>query len=49
VTDGNAGKAYWKKGQTRNELVMLELLPNRYLIYRELGIYGQLGIVCDDQ
>jgi hypothetical protein len=49
VTDGNAGKAYWKKGQTKNELVMLELLPNRYLIYRELGIYGQLGVVCDDQ
>lgn len=49
VTDGNSGKAYWKKGQTRNELVMLELLPNRYLIYRELGIYGQLGVLCDDQ
>ena len=49
VTDGTAGKAYWKKGQTKNELVMLELLPNRYLIYRELGIYGQLGVLCDDQ
>lgn len=48
VTDGAAGKAYWKKGQTKNELVMLELLPNRYLIYRELGIYGRLGVVCDD-
>jgi hypothetical protein len=48
VTDGSSGKAYWKKGQTKNELVMLELLPNRYLIYRELGIYGQLGVVCDD-
>jgi len=48
VTEGNSGKAYWKKGQTKNELVVLELLPNRYLIYRELGIYGQLGVVCDD-
>ena len=51
VTEGNTGKAYWKKDKdkTKNELVVLELLPNRYLIYRELGIYGQLGVVCDDQ
>jgi hypothetical protein len=49
VTEGNTGKAYWKKGQTKNELIVLELLPNRYLIYRELGIYGQLGVVCDAQ
>ena len=49
VTEGNAGKAYWKKGQAKNELIVLDLLPNRYLIYRELGIYGQLGVVCDDQ
>jgi hypothetical protein len=48
VTEGNSGKAYWKKGQTKNELIVLELLANRYLIYRELGIYGQLGVVCDD-
>jgi hypothetical protein len=43
------GKAFWKKGGAKAELVVLELLQNRYLIYRELGIYGQLGIVCDDQ
>ncbi|HWU88079.1 MAG TPA: hypothetical protein VN253_12420 [Kofleriaceae bacterium] len=49
VTEGDSGKAYWKKGQTKNELIVLELFPNRYLIYRELGIYGQLGVVCDDQ
>lgn len=51
VTEGNTGKAYWKKDKdkTKNELVVLELQPNRYLIYRELGIYGQLGVVCDDQ
>lgn len=42
-------KAHWKKGAARRELVVLELYPNRYLIYRELGIYGQLGVVCDDQ
>lgn len=49
VTEGNSGKAYWKKGATKNELVVLDLYANRYLIYRELGIYGQLGIICDDQ
>ena len=53
VTDSSAadgaGKAYWKKGQTKNELIRLDLPQNRYLIYRELGIYGQLGVVCDDQ
>jgi hypothetical protein len=48
VTEGNSGKAYWKKGQARNELIVLDLYQNRYLIYRELGIYGQLGALCDD-
>jgi hypothetical protein len=49
VTEGDSGKAYWKKGQSKSELIVLDLLPNRYLIYRELGIYGQLGVICDDQ
>jgi hypothetical protein len=43
------GKAYWKKGAAKSELVVLDLWPNRYLVYRELGIYGQLGVICDDQ
>lgn len=47
ITEG--GKAFWKKGAIKKELVVLELMQNRYLIYRELGIYGQLGIICDDQ
>lgn len=41
-------KAYWKKAGTRSDLVVLPLYPNKYLIYRELGIYGRLGVVCDD-
>jgi hypothetical protein len=49
VTDGQAGKAYWKKGQTKVELIVLDLWQNRYLMYRELGIYGTLGVLCDDQ
>lgn len=40
--------AYWKKGGKKSDLTVLPLLPNRYLIYRELGIYGRLGVVCDD-
>jgi hypothetical protein len=48
ITTGDH-KAYWKKGSKKAELVTLELWPNRYLIYRELGIYGQLGVVCEDQ
>lgn len=43
------GKAYWKKGGKKTELVVLEPGDNRYLIYRELGIYGPLGVVCDEQ
>lgn len=42
------GKAFWKKGNRRTELVVLPPAANRYLIYRELGIYGQLGVVCED-
>lgn len=42
------GKAYWKKGGKKTELIQLDLWANRYLIYRDLGIYGALGAVCDD-
>ena len=42
------GKAYWIKGGQKTELTVVEPVDNRYLIYRELGIYGQLGTVCDD-
>jgi hypothetical protein len=44
----DAGKTYWLKGGKKTELTMLEPTDNRYLIYRELGIYGSLGAVCDD-
>jgi hypothetical protein len=42
------GKAFWIKGGKKTELTMLEPIENRYLIYRDLGIYGPLGAVCDD-
>ncbi len=46
----NAGeKATWRKGKKSEQLVVLDPFENRYLIYRELGIYGQLGTLCDDE
>ncbi|CAN5877837.1 hypothetical protein BH11MYX3_BH11MYX3_37170 [soil metagenome] len=49
IVTGTDGRAFWKKGGKKSELVVLELFSNRYLIYRELGIYGTLGVVCDAQ
>jgi hypothetical protein len=46
----NAGeKATWRKGKKVEQLTVLDPADNRYLIYRELGIYGQLGTICDDE
>lgn len=41
--------ALWIKGDKRIPLTVLDPAENRYLIYRELGVYGSLGTVCDDQ
>jgi hypothetical protein len=49
IVAGSDGKAYWKKGGKKTELIVLEVPKNRYVIYRELGIYGTLGVVCDEQ
>ena len=48
IITGRDGKAYWIKGGKKVELTPLEPGDNKYLIYRELGIYGQLGVLCDD-
>jgi hypothetical protein len=45
---GADGKAFWIKGGKKTELTRLDPQENKYLIYRDLGIYGQLGAVCDD-
>ncbi|MEZ4358585.1 MAG: hypothetical protein R3B48_00280 [Kofleriaceae bacterium] len=42
-------KPTWRKGKKIEQLTVLEPYANRYLIYRELGIYGQLGSLCDDE
>ena len=49
IVTGIDGKAFWKKGSRKTELVTLPPIKNLYLIYRELGIYGKLGALCDDQ
>jgi hypothetical protein len=49
VTAGKDPKAFWIKGNKKLELTVVPPLDNRYLVYRELGIYGSLGTVCDDQ
>ena len=41
-------QAFWIKGGKKIELTVLEPGDNRYLIYRELGVYQRLGTVCDD-
>ncbi len=49
IVAGSDGKAFWKKGGKKTELTVLDLQPNRYLIYRDLGVYGTLGVICDSQ
>ena len=39
----------WKQGKTTAPVTRLEPATNSYLIYRELGVYGQLGTFCEDQ
>ncbi|HTR54498.1 MAG TPA: hypothetical protein VMJ10_27595 [Kofleriaceae bacterium] len=48
IVHGEDGKGYWIKSGKKTELTVLEAVDNRYLIYRDLGIYGPLGAVCDD-
>jgi hypothetical protein len=49
ITAGKDPQAFWVKGGKKIELTVVPPLDNRYLVYRELGIYGALGNVCDDQ
>jgi len=39
----------WKHGKTTTAITRLDPAASRYLIYRELGLYGQLGTFCEDQ
>jgi hypothetical protein len=48
IANTKGDTAFWIKGGKKTELTVLEAQENRYLIYRGLGIYGSLGVVCDD-
>lgn len=43
------GDATWRQGKKTVAITRLDPDPNAYLIYRDLGVYGQLGTVCEDQ
>jgi len=43
------GPATWKQGAKAITITRLNPSVNGYLIFRELGVYAQLGTVCEDQ
>jgi hypothetical protein len=47
ITEDNK-TATWVRGRKKTALKLLERADNRYLIYRELGIYGFIGTACED-
>lgn len=49
IVAGKNGAAFWIKNGKKTELTIVPVFENRYVIYRDLGIYGSLGVVCDDQ
>ncbi len=45
--DESTKRVVWTRGKKRAELIHLEVEDNVLLIYRDLGLYGKLGIPCD--
>ncbi|HEU5061109.1 MAG TPA: hypothetical protein VFU21_31475, partial [Kofleriaceae bacterium] len=45
--DDSSKRVVWSKGKKRDELIYLAVEDNVLLIYRDLGIYGKLGVPCD--
>jgi hypothetical protein len=41
--------ATWKQGKKTAAVSPLDPKRNAFLIYRELGVYGRLGTICEDQ
>ncbi len=48
VAGRHDGAVYWVKGDKKIELTSVDPLIDHYLVWRELGIYGSLGAVCED-
>jgi hypothetical protein len=49
VRDTSEGKSTvtWIKGEKRIELVTLDLDANSQLIFKDLGVYGFTGSICE--
>ncbi len=45
---GDAMTAAWVKGDKRTPLIWLDRDVNSHVIFSELGIYKQIGTLCDD-
>lgn len=47
-TEQGAQEVVWVKGTNRTRLIYLDVQDNGPLVYRDLGIYGALGTICDN-
>jgi hypothetical protein len=47
-SEDNKEKMTWVKGGKRTELVFLDTDMNSVVIFKDLGLYGFLGTLCDD-
>ena len=47
-SEDNKEKLTWVKGVKRTELVFLDTDVNSVVIFKDLGLYGFLGTLCDD-
>src|SRR5690606_12243662 len=47
TVDHASGRMVWSAKRGKEELVFLPPSDNALVIYRDLGLYGRLGIPCD--
>jgi len=48
MNDGQPKSGLWIKGEKKKDLVVLDTDRDSPMIFKELGIYGFLGTICDD-
>lgn len=48
IVTENDKTGYWVRGRKKTMLKLLDLDDNRYLIYRELGVFGFIGTACEE-
>jgi hypothetical protein len=47
-TESNKQTMTWVRGEKRTELVFLDTDVNSAVIFKDLGVYGFLGTLCDN-